>query len=786
MMKILGSLRERNVIESAIFVVLLVLMFLLPIVVSPTGLLTFGFTKSFLVIATVVIVFTLFILSVLKKGSITIPRGSTLLILFSVPIVTLTSALLSGSRQMSLIGYGVEFDTFFFVLILFMLIFLVIQAFNSTKKIFYAYLAFVAAMLLIFVTYGLSFMVGQDYFSFGDFNVATSNTFGKWNDLAILSGIVVILSTLLIETVRTTRNMRIGAYAMFFLGLLFLVIVNFFLVWAILGVLSLISFVYLFSFGRKGEELRSTPILSVIVLVVSVVFLISGDQIGQAISTFLNINVVDIRPLWSSTIEVARQTFSGAKNIVFGSGPNTFAYQWSQFKPNSVNQTVLWNADFSYGISYLATTLVTVGIAGVLSWISFLVFFVYQGFLSLFDREKKNTFIKYIVLSSFVTSLFLWTILLLYIPGIVAITLTFFFTGLFFASMSVSGILPQREISFTKKPKVGFVITLVLVFVLIGGITLGYTSLQKTLSSVYYQQGLRIINQKGDVLAGGEKISKAISFAENDIYYRALVDVNIFLLNQILNTEDLSNNANLGQAQQALGLAIANAEAAIETNPLNYQNYAVLAGVYAAVAPLNVEQAFQRAQEEYQKAIDRAPKNPAIPLALARLEARQGNMDGARSYVEQAISLKNNYTEATFTLAQIEVTQGNIDEAISSVEVATLLEPNNATLRFQLGLLHYNRDDFGNAASSFENAIELVPDYANAKYFLGLSYYELSRRSDAIREFMDLRASNPESEEVRFILDNLQSGLAPFNEVQPPLDDEPENRDELPLEEEDL
>ena len=785
-MNILRNLKDQNVIESAIFVVLLALIFLLPVVVSPIALLTLGFTKAFLVIATVVIVFTLFILSVLKKGSVTLPKGSTLPILFSVPIVTLMSALLSGSKQMSLIGYGVEFDTFFFVLILFMLTFLVIQAFSSTKKIFYAYLAFVAAMLLIFIVYGFRFLIGAESLSFGDFNLATSNIFGKWNDLAILSAVVVILSTLLIETVRTTRNMRIGAYLMFFLGLLFLVLVNFFIVWAVLGVLSLISFVYLFSFGRKGEEVRSTPVLSVIVLVVSVVFIISGDQIGQVISTFFNINVVDVRPLWSSTIEVAKQTLSGVKNIVFGSGPNTFAYQWAQFKPNSVNQTVLWNVDFGYGISYLATTLVTVGVIGALSWASFIVFFVYQGFLSLFGKEKKNTFIEYIVISSFVASLFLWIMLLLYIPGIVVITLTFFFTGLFFAALSVSKILPQKEISFTRSPKVGFVITLVLVFVLIGGITLGYTSLQKTLSSIYYQQGLQIINQGGDVLVGGEKVSKAISFAEHDVYYRTLVDINIFLLNQILNTEDLSNSATIGRAQQALGFAIANAQAAIEANPLNYQNYAVLAGVYAAVAPLNVEQSFQRAQEEYQRTIDRAPKNPSIPLALARLEANQGNIDGARSYIEKAISLKNNYTEAIFTLAQIEVAQGNVDEAISSVEVATLLEPNNATLRFQLGLLYYNRGNFEAAAQSFENAIDIVPDYANAKYFLGLSYYELSRRSDAIKEFIDLQISNPENEEVRFILGNLQSGLAPFYEVQPPLDDEPENREELPLEEENL
>ena len=785
-MKLFKMREDQNPLETISVGVLLAFVFLLPLLISPVGLLSFAFAKMMLTVSAVVAVFSVFILMVLKKGSVTFPKHWAVLTLIAVPLVTLVSAFFSGSVDTSLVGYGIELDTFFAVLILFALLFLVMQTFKTTKQIFSAYIAFAIAMLVIFVFHGVRFLAGPEFLSFDLFPLVTSNTFGKWNDLAILSGVVVILSTLMLETTRVVKQMKVVAYVLFSFGLIYLAIVNFFLVWMVLGIFALISFVYIFSFGEDAKKKRSLPVLSMLVLIASAIFLLAGDQISGVITDILNISVTDVRPLWSSTLEIARGTYSNIVNILLGSGPSTFAYQWSQFKPDVVNQTLLWNTSFSYGVSYLATTLVTVGVVGALSWIAFLIFFVYQGFTSLFVSEVKNAFMKYLLLSSFTTSAFLWVMLLFYVPGVVVTIFTFFFTGLFFATLSVSGVLPQKEISFTQSPKVGFVITLVLVFVLIAGISLGYLSFQKTLSSVYYQNGLRQLNQEGDVLAAGNSISRAISLAQHDVYYRTLVDINLFQLNQILSTEDLSTNAAVGRAQQALGLAVANAEAAVAANPLNYQNRLVLAGVYSAVAPLNVEGALQGAEAAYQAAIELAPKNPSLPLALARLSANQGNIEVARERINQALAIKGNYTEAIFTLAQLEVAEGNIDEAIASVEVATLIEPNNPTLYFQLGLLYYNKEDYRNAATAFENSVTLIPDYANAKYFLGLTYYELSRRSDAINQFIDLKETNPESEEVEFILNNLQSGLSPFNEVQAPLDDEPESREELPLDEEEL
>ena len=76
----------------------------------------------------------------------------------------------------------------------------------------------------------------------------------------------------------------------------------------------------------------------------------------------------------------------------------------------------------------------------------------------------------------------------------------------------------------------------------------------------------------------------------------------------------------------------------------------------------------------------------------------------------------------------------------------------------------------------------LSPFFGNGKYFLGLSYFQNGRTSDAIIQFENLAEMYPTNTEVTFILNNLKAGKPPFDGVQPPLDANPESREELPVE----
>ncbi len=80
-----------------------------------------------------------------------------------------------------------------------------------------------------------------------------------------------------------------------------------------------------------------------------------------------------------------------------------------------------------------------------------------------------------------------------------------------------------------------------------------------------------------------------------------------------------------------------------------------------------------------------------------------------------------------------------------------------------------------------ESALALQDNYANVQYFLGLSYVRLNRMEDAIKQFTRLAETNPENQEVAFILDNLKAGKSPFADAQPPVTPTPEKRPSLPI-----
>ncbi|MFC1623511.1 tetratricopeptide repeat protein, partial [Patescibacteria group bacterium] len=69
---------------------------------------------------------------------------------------------------------------------------------------------------------------------------------------------------------------------------------------------------------------------------------------------------------------------------------------------------------------------------------------------------------------------------------------------------------------------------------------------------------------------------------------------------------------------------------------------------------------------------------------------------------------------------------------------------------------------YESAMPILENSVILKPDYSNAKYYLGLCYYNLGRTNDAVLQFKDLVILNPESAEVKVILENLEEGYSPF------------------------
>lgn len=786
---------KSHLFEKISYWSLLVLIFLLPTFFIPSVFSSVEFSKVLLVIFSVLISLTFWSLARLSDGNIKFARTLVFPSILFVVCIYFISSLFSDNPLISIIGNGFELSTFGLVCVGFILMFLVSSLFRNRDKIFFSYIALLVSFLLVFLFQGLRLMFGSDFLSFGIFNDQASNIIGKWNDIGIYFGLVALLSVTTLEIARFNKLLKIFLYFASIGSLFFIIVINFKTVWYIIGAFSLTFFLYSLVVNRitkkhqpdavMSPKIKKVPYLILFFLVISVVFIVDGFRnnhiISDSIGKYFNISQVEITPSFQGTFDVFKQNLK--ENPIIGSGPNSFMKNWLLFKPGGVNNTIFWNADFNYGAGSISTFITTTGLLGLVSWIAFIALFFYIGLRFIFIKTN-DPFSRYLIVSSFLASCYLWLINIFYVPSATLFFLTFFFSGLFIATLLSEKLITVKTFTYLGNPRRSLLTVVALVLIAISSVTGCYIYLQKYFSSIYYQKALGSMTINTDTNVAENYILKGLKFSKSDLHYRLLLEIYLNRLN-LLGTQ--KNNISKEEFTKHLELIFRNMsvviKSAIEYDNKNYLNYFVAGRLYEYLIP--VEGAYKLASDYYQEALKLNPKSPLINLSIGRLEFTNKNNAKAKEYLIKAIQLKNNYTDAAFLLAQAEVADGNIKNAIKLVEATSTLMPDNPVAFFQLGVLKYSEKekDYKGASEAFEKAVALDTAYSNARYFLGLSYFNLGKREAAIEQFEVVQSYNPDNKEVALILKNLNEGRSPFTDALPPIDSKPENRKNLPIKE---
>jgi tetratricopeptide (TPR) repeat protein len=494
--------------------------------------------------------------------------------------------------------------------------------------------------------------------------------------------------------------------------------------------------------------------------------------------------MIEPRPSMQSTLEITKQVIlhEPITRKVFGVGLDRFDTAWLLYRPYEVNLTSYWDIDFRFGFSTITSTFVTQGLFGILSWIFFIIVSLVLSIKLLFTslKQKDEYFVSLYTVFGYI---FFLATLLFYVATFITVMLFAVYLALLIARLSESGLLKYKKITLSKSPKLSFVYVLVLVIGLIGFVYVQYIHTSQYSSRYVYERAVNTYNVKGNFADLVLKTQKAKFIFDSDIYDRALTDISLIALQNILSNQALSQEQLTSQFSDTLRIAVQYAQNAVIYDNLSYVNRINLLKLYKNLIPLGVAQAKEESINVINETLKLTPNNPTLYLEQARVYALAKDYQSANSYIQKALEIKPNYVDAAFLLSQIQVEQGDINQAIESIKVALSIDPTNPTLDFQLGLLYYNQDKFNDAVVYFEKAIAFSPDFSNAKYFLGLSYYKNNRTSDAIAIFEGLHAQFADNSEVSTVLNNLKSGLDPFYGIQSP-DSAPESRDELPVEEE--
>lgn len=719
----------------------------------------------------------------LIDGKFTIPKDRIILFAFLIPVVFLVSSMFSLSQHSSFFGKGFEIGTFGSMMTLFLLMFLSSIYFQTEKKIniFFKSIFMGATILALFEILHIIFNFERILpgslrgLSFG-------NLLGTWNNFAVFFGGVVILSLITLELNPVSRLRRVWLAILTIVSLFLLALVNNTFVWILVGSFAIIIFVYSISsqqFLIKTEQIKEKklPVLSFMVILVSLLFIFSSGSFGSMISNYFGVVSNEVRPSFLGTFQVIKKAF--LYNPVFGTGPNTFLIDWSMWKPNGIILSQFWNYDFSNGISFYFTSLATTGLIGFLSMTLVIIIFLFRGMQSMFVAFK-NPKANYFIFGSFLSALYFWLVVILFVPSIVNLMLAFALTGLFLGVLVYRQVLPIYDGSFLKDPRTSFFSILGLVLFIIISVTMTYLYVSKFVGTLYVSKIQTLDNSEESVKNIERNLLRAINMNNKDDYHRALSQVYVSKIDSVANNSSISEDTAKVAFQNIVTQAEGSALNATRLNPKYYVNWVNLGDVYTVFTSLGVSGAYDNAMNSYKKAMELSSNNPSVLLAMAQLEVYNKNNSEARNLLNQALEVKPNYIDAMFALARLDTNEGKLDSAIKQAERATLVAPNDPSIFFNLGILRYNNKNYTSAASAFDTAVRLAPNYTNARYFLGVSYQKIGRTEDARAQFELLNQAFPENEDIKKALDSVNSGKSIIEDVA----EDTENIKDLPIVEE--
>lgn len=751
--------------------------FIIPFVFYPNSIHFFANLKLGLFFGVVILVLLLWSISRLKNDSFKFPNNLLYLSIVLVLFTSLISSIFSDNPIVSIFGVMLSLNSFFGILILFVSSLLIASIFNNKKESFIFTISIYFSLVLTLL-FNLLYVFLDFLPNLGFFLTNSINTVGKWSDLGVLSVLVIIISYLIIENKKefdVLKKIAIVGVALSVIGAL---VVNETNLWILLGLVSIIYLVYKIADSRTNPSEffnKNLPYTTISVILLSFVMILAGNFISNFTDQWLNINFEEIKPGVSSTFELTQKTLE--QNVATGVGVNRFQRAWQLYKPEGINSTAYWGADFNFGYSYFSSIPAIVGLLGALAWVFFLVMLVWNIVKLLFKKIEDEISNKLNLIHVFSLITFI-LILSIHIPSVTILILFFVFLGLFIGSLQRNSLLQNSEIIMVDKPKLGFLFIFSVVVLMIFSIYMGYVATRQFVSTILLERAQYQLN-----LGNFEKTQNNLILSVNtfgsDVNFRALGDYYKIEIGRLLQNGNFQNQQTIDSFRNILLNSVSSINAAIAFDRNNYENYLALGNTYEELISLDVEGAYEQSVNAYNKALEVNPNNPGIYLSIARSAFKNGDNTTSREYISKALQMNPRFVDAAFLLSQIQVSEGNVEEAVKSIEASINIDPGNSNLYFQLGLLRYNQENFDGAIVAFERAVILNPIFSNAKYFLGLSYEKTGRTEDAIGQFEDLNYLNPNNSEVETILSDLKNGRVIFNESV----EEIEESDELPLEE---
>ncbi len=782
---------------------------LLPLWFLPLTRNVLELNKQVLMIALLTIALIAWLGKLLTQEKIEWHKGLIVLVFLAFVVVYGLATFFSLRPYDSLVGFDTHLSRAFINVIYFFVFFLILINHRKENrpqgekniKVFKLLFIFLVSSGIVGIV-GLLQILGKFILPWDFTKTSSFNTIGTLSSLGIfLAALLPLVLSLLLGGFLTRglsagkggRSVLIWKVFLVLLALLSLTtifLLNFRILWIVvaIGMVMILGF-WLNKRHTLPAHASSWLAVPVLILAFCLIFLFFKPGLNFNLNLPIELGL-SYKGGWNIVKEVVQ------RSPVLGSGPETFVYNYSLYKPGSINQTIFWNLRFTNAPAEMLTLLSEIGILGILTFLAIIAVFLPKAIKSLISNEKGSGQLTEVKIGLFSSWLVLMVGWFLY-PQNIALMFVFW---LFLALLV---ILNREEkdikvIDLKSSGKIASAITFGFIILIIVVVGLLYLEGSKLIAEAKYKKGIDLMRE-GELDLGINKVIRAtVVNPYEDKFYRDLAQLFLVQINQNLNNQDLEQQERTNRIQTGISNTINSAVRATILNSKDVANWIVRGSTYRNLMAL-VNGAGGWAVQSYEQALTLEPTNPFIYTEIARTYINGANLlrnqaqedENARKemvdYLNQAvgaynkaIELKSNYALAHFELALIFERLGQTEEAISRMENSKVFAPRDIGVAFQLGVLYYKTSQFDKAEAELVRAIVLDTNFSNARYFLGLLYDREGNKEGAMDQFEKIAELNPNNDLVKQILANLKVGKPALgsSELGPP-----EQPEEIPIEE---
>lgn len=350
---------------------------------------------------------------------------------------------------------------------------------------------------------------------------------------------------------------------------------------------------------------------------------------------------------------------------LFGSGVETFAYSYYNFRPIEHNLVSEW--DFLYNkahneyLNFMATT----GTLGIVSYLALIIF-------SLLLIFKSKSDFKFAFLGGYgallVTNFFGFSV--------VPTSLLFFLFPAFAVTLSQGRSEGKVQSMQMAKSNNEQKILLAILLIVTGYLLIVIA--RYWYADLLYAKG-KALNDQGTFVNGRQELVKAVSFSPREpVFWDELSQSSTGI------AVSLQEAAEKQKAQEFADVAIKESQKATGLSPKNVNLKRNRATLFIKLSALDAHY-LTKAIEAINEAIDLAPTDAKLVYNLGLTYLRTGNTDKALESFEKAIAMKPNYRDARLALALVFIDKGQKPQAKEELNyILKRIDPNDELVKQQL------------------------------------------------------------------------------------------------------